>query len=371
MDTIEQLHSDPRPLVSLSEVCAVTGKPIGELLIKLADQDTPLLLTRPEKIRIFCVVPSPTTPFHEEIYQEAIIELRGTKKTTAPLIQRRSEAYADASHFSYLVLTTSDYLTLTERGSSLSADLFNEVSYIDNPKKELITTSAYSYYRDHFDNAHIFRALKAKFICYTESKEWPSALKKISVNIRPEELLVSRRHLASYKNTDLKQSASFPPELQKHLQPWKSDFLIALNLAAHELYSKMSKNEARNSRIKPQDIQEAIKKKLSKNSQTISKISTAAPLLRHDENQKAAKEHLVKNNVDTRHYPHYFSQNLIYLNEKCREYHDEYLLEGSHKLKIEYIKNQMKKEKIIPNNTIPRIANSVRPNYEEIKRPVK
>ncbi|WP_280570857.1 hypothetical protein, partial [Chromohalobacter sp. 296-RDG] len=58
---------------------------------------------------------------------------------------------------------------------------------------------------------------------------------------------------------------------------------------------------------------------------------------------------------------------LIYLNEKCKEYHDDYI---SHKKSNPHnassILADLDSEGIIPENTARRISNKIKPDYETI-----
>lgn len=368
MESIEQLRNDKLPLVSLEKAVRVTGMQLGNLLIHLADNNICLFLTRPEEAHIYCVTQSLAMTFRKGTYPEAIYSPVLEINSSGFIKPKRDDDHIDANHFDYLILSNNAYRHLTERDSVLSAKLFRQIAYVDKRKPTPIIVSASNYFKKHLPGAHLLKSLNSKFACYVRNEEYPSSLQIISVTISPRELLVSRIELLDLFNTHEKAQTTFPNELTEHLQPWKSDFLRALNIAAYELYSKMSKIEAKNSSKKSQDIHESIKKQLPINSQASTKISTAAPLLRHEIDQSAAKNYLNRKNIDTRKYPYYFSHKLIYLNVKCREYHDEYLLEGGHKLIINHIKGELGEEEAIPKNTIPRIANVIRPNYEEIKR---
>lgn len=356
MQTIEQLRNDPRPLVSLSEVCAVTGKPLGELLLQLADQDTPLFLTRPEKFRIFCVVPSQTLPLREETYQEVIMDLRVTSTSKGPLILRRGETYVEASHFNFLTLTTFDYLALTKRSSSLSANLFSEVAYIGDSENEPTTISASSYYRDHFENAQIFRATKARFICYSKNMEWPSSLNKISVEITPEKLLMSRKYLSDQKDTGKKHTTSLSPELQQHLQSWKSDLLIALNKAAFKFYS----NDKENKTFCKEEAIAAINENVNGSRPSETTLNRLATLLRHD--RQPANYKKAVNNTSTNKYPAQFSPQLIYLNEKCEKYHTDYQDSKNKTLpSAKSVKIDIQEDGVISKDTAIRVASALIP----------
>ncbi|MEA3250609.1 MAG: hypothetical protein U9Q35_03365 [Pseudomonadota bacterium] len=369
MESIELLRSDKLPLVSLDKAVGVTGMQLGNLLIHLADKDVSLFLKRPKEAHIYCVTQSLAMTFRKGTYPEAIFSPPRETNPSGFIKPKRGDDHIDANHFDYLVLSSYDYRSLTERDSALSAKLFGQTAYVNKSKPAPITVDASGYFREHLPKTSPLKELKAKFACYVRNEEHPSALKLINVNINPEELLVSRTALLDLFNTQEKTHDAFPSELTEHLQPWKSDFLRALNIAAYELYSKMSKIEARNSEKKAQDIQESIKKQLPRNSQASTKISTAAPLLRHEVDQSDAKNYLDNKDIDTRKYPHYFSHSLMYLNEKSKEYHDAYItLKDRHPVYIRDIINEFKTDKVIPGNTEKRIANVVKPNYEEIKR---
>lgn len=356
MEMIEQLRNDPRPLFSLSDVCAVTGESLGELLLQLADKDTPLFLKRPKEARIFCVTQSQPMPLREATYPEAIISPPRGLNSSGFMTPKRGDTHIDASHFNYLVLTIDDYTPLTEGGSRLSVKLFRQTAYIDKGRDDPITVNASAYYREHLPKAIPLEKMKAKFACYFQNKEWPSTFNFTSATINPEELFVSRTSLLDRGLSDSKQSTCLPPELLCHLQPWKSELLLALNKAALKIHTNNVENKTFNKDEAIAAINEYING--SRPSETI--IDRLPIILRHDRQPRNFKKAVNSNSAQK--YPAYFSPRLIYLNEMCEKYYNAYHGSDNQKLPTaKIVKDKLQEDGIIDRDTARRIASNIIP----------
>ncbi|WP_280570232.1 hypothetical protein, partial [Chromohalobacter sp. 296-RDG] len=323
MQSIEHLRNDTRPMLQLGKASEVIGEPLGNLLSRLVEHGTPLFLRKPRNAHIYCVTPTWSGTYKEII---SITEVMGLHNTTnRPFINAHE---IEANHFSYLVIQAPDYSKLLHADTNLSIRFFREAAAPRKDKEGYELTTAFQNTLDH-GYRPLYGPLRSRFACYFEEEKIPTGITKTlilkDVKCNAEELLVSRTELLGIIDQKNNSKTTHPPELEPHLQPWKSEFLHALNIAAYRLFSNLSMSEIKNSTVKPATITETIKEQLStKESTTI--LSPAATLLRPEHDQSKAKEHL--KNKDTIHYPHYFSAKLIYLNEKCKEYHDDYI---SHK----------------------------------------
>ncbi|MGC3875046.1 hypothetical protein ACPF7Z_17480, partial [Halomonas sp. GXIMD04776] len=277
----------------------------------------------------------------------------------------REETCIDANHFRYLVLMNYDYLQFLDGDINLSVKHFSQAAFIEKDEPKLSFISAKKYFFEHSPKSHPLQWLKAKFACYYENEEYPSVLNLKSVPIYAKELLVPREVMLDLIKNEKKPNESLPPELTEHLQTWKSEFLCALNIAAYKLYSNINKKDLIDSKVKPSHIKTTIEKELSANNTKDQKTSLSATLLRHDHDQQKAKEYLKP--IETEHYPHYFSHKLIYLNEKCRKYLDEYSLdEKSTRHTATSIERDLTGDGIIPENTARRIASEIKPKYHTL-----
>lgn len=356
METIEQLHSDPRPLVSLANVSAVTGESLGELLLRLAGNDIPLFVERPEEARIFCVTQSLPMPHREATYPEAILSPSRGLNPPGFMTPKRGETHIDASHFNYLVLTSADYAPLTEGGSRLSVKLFRQTAYIDKGGDEPITVNASDYYREHLPKASPLEKMKAQFSCCYQNKEWPSTFKFTSVTINSEELLVSRTSLLDRVLSYSKQSTCLLPELQCHLQPWKSDLLLALNKAAFKVHS----NDNENKIFSKEQVMAAINEQINGSRPSDTTLSRLATLLRHD--RQPANYRKAVNSNSTNKYPPHFTPQLIYLNEKSEKYYTDY--QGSKNQTLpsaKAVQLELQEDGVISKDTAIRVASALIP----------
>lgn len=187
------------------------------------------------------------------------------------------------------------------------------------------------------------------------------------MEVHAENLLVDRKHLLDIIMLENEKDV-FPPELMKHLQPWKSEFLHAMNIAAYKLYSNIERSKITDVKLEAKTIQETILKELTEKKVSNTKLSTAATLLRHDYDNPKAKNFI--SHTDIQSYPIYFSYKLKYLNDKCKKYHDDYYNKiTKHEMLVELIEDELHKDNIIPDNTIKRLSSTIKPNYKKITRP--
>nr|WP_298522129.1 hypothetical protein [uncultured Halomonas sp.] len=367
MQTIEQLRKDTRPLLRLDTASIIANEPLGNLLTRLAAKDTPLLVQRPPEARIYCVTRTDTI-FKK--YPESILDLSDTHLLTGGRKPRRGATEVEANHFSYLVLMAYEYINLLDGEIALFINYFRQAAIFNKSESRLDFVDAALYIRDRIPDLFLLKFLEGKFACYTNNEEWPGAFSLRALKVKPEELLISRASLLDLiENKDM-PSEAFPPELKEHLQPWKSEFLRAMNIAAYGLYAQCKKIEIQNSNISSSSIKETIASHLSSKTESDTKISLAATLLRHDHGQLEAKRHLDQEKIN--HYPSHFSYRLIFLNEKCREYKEDYLKNSKARpQKSSTIENDLSENGVIPKNTARRIAGEIKPDYEEINHPEK
>lgn len=365
MESIEQLRRDPRPLISLGTASAATGESLGHLLSRLADKSIPLLIHRPPHARIYCVTPT-DSGFGQ--YQESVLDLTKIRFTIAGIKPHsRGNTYVEASHFRYLVLMEHDYSEFLDGGITLSIKLFNQAATLDKNYSGLGLVSATQYFRKHFQNSSFPQWIKAKFACYFENEKWSEAFSLRSLQAKPEELLVSRTALLGLIDKRKNPNEPLPPGLTEHLQPWKSELLRAMNIAAYRIYSHLNRTELSDFKIEAKSIKEAIAKELIVKPKSDTKLSTAATLLRPDLDNPKAKNFI--SHTAIQNFPYYFSYKLMYLNDKCKKYHDNYINKSdSHPVKVHDIENELKEEKVIPENTIIRISSAIKPIYNKFSR---
>jgi hypothetical protein len=280
--------------------------------------------------------------------------------------------FVEATQFRYLIASVSDYLDLLESDSPLQVKFFGGSAFIEQKGAKISIVSAAQYFRECLPDSHFPHSLKAKFACYIQGAperiELPLTLHLTAMEVNAEDLLVDRTLLLSLIDSDeeveKEKDELLPPEITEHLQPWKSEFLRAMNISAYNIYSSNKKNKTSKSIVKTTDIKEDLKNQLSENTQSDTKVSLAATLLRHEHSNLIPNKYLSKR--DTNNYPNYFSIKLIYLNEKCKEYHDEYST-GESPHTATSINSELDEDNIIPKNTARRIASEIKPIYEKIK----
>lgn len=363
MQTIEQMRTDPRPLVSLSHASAMTGEPLGSLLTQLADKDTLLFLRRPDKARIYCVTPSLRTVLRDEEYPESIIEDSNNNRSNLHCTTVTRGSFFSAFNFNYLALTKNDYFDFTHGLNKTSITLFDQAANIEN--KNIISSSAHAYIKNQDKYKNPLLKFKAKFACYFSSSKNPTSFNIESVPITIEDTFISRESLFDLFEKDKKISDEIPPELRTHLQPWKSDFLKAMNTASYKIFSDPLITKVDN--ISTSKIKEALLSELIKK-ESDSKTSPAATLLRHDHLPMKRNSHFISNKKQ--HYPNFFSFRLIYLNEKCAEIYNNYLSNKNFKPpKTSNLLDELINEGIIPENTARRIAGEIKPNYKYVIDP--
>lgn len=373
MQTIEQLRRDIRPVRRLGTVSAVTGEPIGSLLIRLADKGTPLFVQPPPEGRIYCVI---QTSF--EAYQESILDLSARHMPPGRRIPNKDTTYVKANDFSYLVLMEQDYSYLLDGDDTLSPKLFSQAAYRGSDETDLAVVSAPQYFKDRLPNSHFHQRIKAKFACYVEEKiehqAYAGALRLMSARISAEELLVSRTALLDLLGPEEKSNKRYPAELEEHLQPWKSDVLQALNKTAYDLYSHNNNTEGTDEKLSSTSIQEAISnpippKKANGKKLSQTTISLCTTLLRPKNNKPHIRQFLGHQTIDR--YPFYFSLKLIYINEKCKEYHDNYLAGEEIPKYKQNFEGNLTKDKILTLDLCNRLASEIVPIYGEIIPPKK
>lgn len=355
MQTIKDIRRDTRHLIMLGKASAGLGEPLDSLITRLADQKVSLFVRRPDNAHLYCVAPS---------------VLRGYRESISPLSHLVSGNHLDidysvveANHFQYLVLSSTDYVELLYADTDLSVKLFSGAAFQDKDKINFSLTSAVQFFEKHQPNTYYHQLTQAKFALFFSSGKLPIMLEMNSIRIKAEDLLVSRTALIELLGEEGELDETLPPELMNHLQPWKSEFLHAMNIAAYNLYSNYNKEEDINSNIKSSLIQEAIKANIDTDSET--KISLSATLLRPEHDEVHIKRFLGNSTIEC--YPSYFSLKLIYINEKCKELHDNYLANKEVPKQVKEIENNLKIDKIISEEAGRRLAREIEPIYEKIK----
>nr|WP_299379705.1 hypothetical protein [uncultured Halomonas sp.] len=362
MQTIEQLLRDKRQLAKLGTVSAVTGEPLGNLLSRLADRNTSLLFQRPPEARLYCVTQS-DSGYGE--YPKSILDLSKTRLLTEKHKPRRGTTYVEASYFDYLVLMANDYTDLLDGDVTLPINYFSQATALKKNEPKLGFITATQYFREKIPNSIFSQQIKAKFASYLENGEWPGIFNIKCLQVKSEELLIPRQALLDLIGNKEKLNNPFPPELIEHLQPWKSNFLRAMNIAAYELYSHCTQTEIKNHNINSSSIKKAIVSNLSLKTGSDAKISSAATLLHHGHDQLKAKNYLRERDIKL--YPGCFSYKLIYLNEKCKEYCSDYSQDiNSSPHTATSIERDLTDEKVIPKNTVRRLAGEINPDYGKI-----
>lgn len=360
MRSIEQLRRDQRPLISISTASEVTGEPLGNLLSHLADNDISLFLQRPEEAYIYCVTQSPSVAFREGTYQETIISIPTRPIPSGFTKPKRGETHIDANQFGYLVLSNYDYRALLDGEISLSIKFFSEIANIVKGKLDPNLVNARSYYRKHIPAACLTQILKARFGCYLQNKDHPSAFNLTNVAIEPEKLLVSRTDLLNLIEDDEKPNASFPAEIINHLQPWKSDLLLGLNKAAFIIHSNEKSITKNKKTISKTEVQEAIIESTHGTIPSDTTLNRLTTLLR-DQRQPVNFKKVV-NGSSAQKYPAYFTPRLIYLNEMCEKYYMKCHSSETQKLPTaSIVKIDLQQEGVISSDTAVRIASAIIP----------
>lgn len=358
VQTIEQMRQDPRPLVSISNASAVTGRPLGSLLMQLATADACIFIECPKNVHIYCVVPQPETVLRSETLPPHINDQSSNNETQKHLKNIKETIYANASHFSYVALSPADIRPFINGQKTTSVDNFSHAVNVDYKKEEISLVSAGSYIRGHAVKESIPLSFKAKFAAYYPEYQKSSALYLGNFIVHEEELLISKKSLIDISQEASWEKGSYPDELASQLQPWKSCFLKAMNIAAYKISLGLA--GSKNHDTSPENILTAeMREEASK-----TKISVAVTILAHNRKPLSGISHIAEEAMER--YPSYFSSALIYLNEKCHSLKDDYINNhDSRPPKVDTLVDELFKEGNIPINTARRIATDIRPNYEK------